>query len=67
MQQELMRAVVLMARAIDVAASPLTDAELDELRFLALILRRASRAQEGMELDVLEARATGKPLPQPEL
>ena len=62
MNQEVMRAVVLIAQHIE-SPEGLNAAELDELRFLALILRRSSRAQEGMELSFLEARATGKPLP----
>lgn len=61
MNQEAMRAIVLIGQHI--SSSGLGEAELEELAFLCLILRRASRAQEGMELDILEARALGKPIP----
>jgi len=62
MNQEIMRAIVLIALHIE-SDDGLNTAELDELRFLALILRRASRAQEGTELERLEARAMAQPVP----
>lgn len=63
MNQEAMRAIVLIGQHIS-SKDGLSEAELEELAFLCLMLRRASRAQEGMELDVLEARALGKRLPE---
>ncbi len=62
MQQELMRAVVLLA-ALGLEEE-VGHAELQELRALATILRRASRAQESKLLHVLEAEASGDPQPE---
>ena len=65
MQQELMRAVVLLSQAVLEDAVPILDAaSLQELRALTTILRRASRACEGRVVEELEATASG--LPQPE-
>lgn len=61
MNQEAMRAIVLIGQHIS-SSDGLGEAELEELAFLCLILRRASRAQEGVEIGVLEARALGNAL-----
>ena len=62
MQQELMRAVVLLSLAV--LDEKIDAAALQELRALTTILRRASRACEGRVVEELEATASG--LPQPE-
>jgi len=61
MQQELMRAVVIMAQLN--AGMDVTDAELRELENLCLILKRSSRAQAGQDPELLEATARELPTP----
>lgn len=56
-----MRAAVLLIAAL--LDDDLSAAELQELRALHTILRRASRAQEGKFLEILEAEASGSPMP----
>jgi hypothetical protein len=61
MQQEIMRVCVLLAAlGLEEDFSP---AELQELRALSSILRRASRAQAATDLRILEATASGAPQP----
>lgn len=63
MQQEMMRAIVLLGRP-STGPDSLSDAEAHELRALLSILRRASRAMEGRILEELEATAYGNPQPK---
>lgn len=62
MQQELMRAVVLLS--ILALEGELGKEEVAELRALTTILRRASRAMETKVLEDLEATASGAPQPE---
>jgi len=60
MQQELMRAVALLIAG---RGADLSKAESAELANLGRLLARASRAQAGTDPRVLEATASGKPMP----
>jgi len=64
MLQETMRALVLVAEAV--LEGELGQLEAQELRALRTILKRASRAQAGTPPEVLDATASGKPMPPPE-
>ncbi len=63
MQQELMRAVVLLSLYV-LEESELGPDERAELRALTTILRRASRACEHRVVQELEATASGTPQPE---